>query len=269
MKKNKNVIYYSDLNHDDFSSAKVKINQKPLPDNYKYIHPKNIFFRGGSFFIYHIAQPFVWLFLKLRWGQHVAGKKRLKKSHIHGGYFLYGNHTQTVDGVLPHASISTNRRVYTVCSQDVVNIRGIRTLVSMLGALPIPSTPKQSKDFMDAIEYHIKKKHVILIYPEAHIWPYATLIRDFPDASFTYPAQLNVPVVAFCNTYRKRKIFRKKSPKIVTHISAPFYPDLSLPLGERTHALREQVYNFMLDCSGALDNYEYVRYVYKEKVDKD
>lgn len=262
---NKKVVYYSDLNNDDFAKTKLKIVRKPLPEKYEYLHKKNIFFRFFGMLLYRIAMPFVWLYVKIFWGQHVAGKKRLKRSHIHGGYFLYGNHTQEVDGVLPHATIANPRRTYTICHSDAVNIPGIKTIVKMLGALPLPESPAQSKRFLDAVEYHYKKGHVILIYPEAHIWPYTTLIRDFKDASFTYPAQLNAPVVAFCNTYKKRKVLRNLPPRIITHISAPIYPDTTLPLGERAHDLREQVHNFMVDCSGSLDNYEYVRYIYKEK----
>lgn len=260
----KRVIYYSDFNNDDFAKNKG-IKWKPLPKNFKYLRKKNIFFRFFGWLIYRIAMPFVWLYVKIVWGQRVVGKKRLKRAHIHGGYFLYGNHTQEADGVIPHGTIANPRRVYTVCSQDVVNIPGIKTLVMMLGALPVPLNPEEAQKFLEAVEYHYKKGSAILIYPEAHIWPYTTIIRDFPDASFTYPAQLNAPVVAFCNTYKKRKIFRELPPKIVTHISAPIYPDVSLPLGERAHDLREQVHNFMVDVSGSLDNYEYIRYVYRPK----
>ncbi len=264
----KRVIYYSDLNNDDF--AKRKIKRKPLSDNFKYLNKRNFLTRFFSCLLYRlIAIPVAWIYSKLIWNTHAAGKKRLKRARIHGGYFLYGNHTQEADGIIPHGTIANHKRVFTVCSQETVSIPGLKTLVTMLGALPIPSSPKQAQNFLEAVEYYYKKGGVILIYPEAHIWPYATLIRDFPDASFTYPAQLNAPVVAFCNTYKKRKIFRKLPPKIVTHISAPIYPDTTLPLGERAHDLREQVHNFMVDVSGSLDNYEYVRYVYRPKKEKD
>ncbi len=266
--KQKRVIYYSDLNNDDFARTQ-NIKKKSLPENFKYLRKKNYLFRITGWIIYRLALPFVWLYVKIAWGQKVVGKKRLKRSHLRGGFFLYGNHTQEADGVIPHASISSPKRTFTVCSQDTVNIPGIRNLVMMLGALPVPKTPSEAQRFLEAVDYHYKRGGVILIYPEAHIWPYTTIIRDFPDASFSYPAQLNAPVVAFCNTYKQRKFFRKLPPKIVTHISAPIYPDTSLPLRERTHDLREQVHNFMIDASGSLDNYEYIRYVYRpEKKEK-
>lgn len=264
----KRIIYYSDFNNDDFAKNKIKV--KPLPENFKYLNKRNVFIRFFATLLYRlIAIPAAWVYSKLIWGVHVSGKKRLKKAHIRGGYFLYGNHTQEADGIIPHGVIANTKRVFTVCSQETLSIPGIRTLVTMVGALPVPSSPKQTQNFLNAMKYYYKKGGVILIYPEAHIWPYATLIRDFPDASFTYPAQLNAPVVAFCNTYKKRKIFRKLPPKIVTHISAPIYPDTSLPLGERIHNLREQVHDFMVDVSGSLDNYEYVRYVYRPKKENE
>ena len=258
----KRVIYYSDLNNDDFAKHKIKV--KPLSDKFKYLNERNIITRFFASILYRlVAIPLAWIYSKLFWNVTVIGKKRLKRAHINGGYFLYGNHTQEADGVIPHGTIANTKRVFTICSQETFSIKGIQTLITMIGGLPVPNSPNQAKSFIEAIEYYYKKGAVILIYPEAHIWPYATLIRDFPDSSFSYPAKLNAPVVAFCNTYKKRKIFRNLPPKIVTHISAPIYPNSSLALGDRAHDLREQVHNFMVDVSGTLDNYEHVRYVYR------
>jgi hypothetical protein len=55
----------------------------------------------------------------------------------------------------------------------------------------------------------LSKKPGIMIFPEAHIWPYSTHIRPFGDESFVYPAELGAPVLAIATTYRPRKIFKK------------------------------------------------------------
>ena len=51
--------------------------------------------------------------------------------------------------------------------------------IQLLGAIPIPNNKNGMKNFINAIETHINKKHSITIYPEAHIWPYYTKIRPF------------------------------------------------------------------------------------------
>ena len=61
--------------------------------------------------------------------------------------------------------------------------------------LPIPDDIDNLKRLKDAIRTLVNKNEVILIYPEAHIWPYYTKIRNFKDVSFTYPAEFNKPVV--------------------------------------------------------------------------
>jgi hypothetical protein len=72
--------------------------------------------------------------------------------------------------------------------------------------------------------------------------------------------------VAVCTTYERRKICPNGKPRAVIHVTEPFYPDMDKPLGERTHLLREAVYNFMVETSSSLDNVEYYRYVpFKEE----
>jgi len=262
----KRIVFYEDFNNDDFAHT-GGIKWKPLKSNFKYLH-KSIFWKFLSSLLYFvIAVPLTWLYSKVRYNVKVVGVKKLKKAHLKG-YFVYGNHTQEADGFMTQDFVSTGRKTYVVCSQDVVSIPCIQHLVVMLGAIPVPMGPEQAKKFVEAIEYRHKRGDVIVIFPEAHIWPYTTLIRDFPDASFTYPAQLNAPVVGTCVTYEERKIFRHRPPRIVLHVSDPFYPDQSLPLGERTHALREQVYHFMVDVSSSLDNFEYIHYAPKPKTKK-
>lgn len=265
--KAKRVIYYNDFNRDDFAHD-IGIKWKPLPEKMKFYHRGLIWRSCGALIYYILALPICWLYSKIKFGVRVVGRKKLRKARIRG-YFVYGNHTQEVDGFLNQVFVTNPRKTCIVCSQDVVCIKGIRNLVMMLGAIPVPERPSEAKKFIDAIEFHHKHGDAIVIYPEAHIWPYTTLIRDFPDASFTYPAQMNAPVVAVCSTYEERKFLRHRSPRLVVHVSDPFYPNMSLPLGERTHELRDLVYNYMVDVSSSLDNYEYVRYIERPEGKKD
>jgi 1-acyl-sn-glycerol-3-phosphate acyltransferase len=259
--KKQRVIYYSDPLNDDFANNHIK--RRPLPDNFKYVH-KNPVWKFFSALIYYVlAIPILWLVAKLHYGLKVVGKKKFKRCHL-TGYFVYGNHTQDADGFFATVDITAPIKTYIVANQDAVSLRGLRWLIMMLGCLPVPETPKQKENFIAAIEYRIKRGDAVIIMPEAHVWPYCTRIRPFPDSPFTYPAQLLAPVVPLCTTYEQRKFFKNLPPRPVIHIGDPVYPDSTLPLGERAHQLREACYNYMEDVSSSFDNYEYVRYFRKK-----
>ena len=135
---------------------------------------------------------------------------------------------------------------------------GLRHLVEMLGAIPIPCDVGGMKNFIRSVEDKIARNYSVTIYPEAHIWPYYTGIRPFKAVSFRYPVSLNCPVYALTNTYHKR---RGNSGKvnIVTYIDGPFYPDERLKPKERQQELRDRVYRCMLERSAESD-YEVIEY---------
>jgi len=117
------------------------------------------------------------------------------------------------------------------------------------------------KNFQDAIGKLIGKKKCIAIYPEAHIWPFYTGIRNFKDTSFSYPVKYDVPVFCFTNTYQKR---RGKTPQIVTYVDGPFYPKEELTRKEQKKELHEKVLSSMKEyCKNS--NVEVIRYIKKEE----
>ncbi|MBQ4254933.1 MAG: 1-acyl-sn-glycerol-3-phosphate acyltransferase [Bacilli bacterium] len=257
----KKVVYYSDPLNDDFAGTKIK--KKPLPKTYRF-HHTNPFYRFFSNLLYYvIAYPVIFILLKVFYRVKVVGKKNIK-SLRRKPYFVYGNHTQIIDALTSQIFASKGKRVYIVADQDVTSIPLIRGLVSTLGVLPVPATPDESAKFKEAIHYHMGKKHIVTIFPEAHIWPYSTHIRPFSDASFVYPCELNRPVVAMVMTYRKRKILKSHKPLPTIHLSRPFFPDMKLSLPDRKAALRHQVYDYFIDISSEDDNIEWIAYKKKE-----
>ena len=158
------------------------------------------------------------------------------------------------------------KRTRIICSVEAVSNSFLRPIEIFLGALPLPDSSEQRKPFVDAVSYYSKKRHdAILIFPEAHIWPYCTRIRPFGEQAFTYPAQEGLPVVSCCTTFERRKILRFLPPRHVIHVSDAFYPEMDLPLGERSKKLRDQAYEYMVETSSSLENAEYYRYLPKER----
>ena len=138
-------------------------------------------------------------------------------------------------------------------------MKGMKNLVQMLGAIPIPIKRNGMKNFLNTIKKRIKQGHSITIFPEAHIWPYYTKIRPFKSVSFKYPAELNVPVFCATNTYQAYGKNNKKL-RIVMYIDGPFLPDMSLSLKERQEDLRNKVYEVMCQRSKN-SNVEVIKYI--------
>ena len=251
----KKVIYYKDEHNDEFSSA--KITPKKIDGGYKYI--RNRFLSG---FLYNIvARPLAYIYVKLKYAQKTEGRQKLKP-YRKKGVFIYGNHTQAGgDPLIPNV-FCYPEKVYFIVHPNNVSMPFFGVFMPYLGALPLPDNMAAYRNFLSAVEQRIDEGGSVVIYPEAHIWPYYTGIRDFPDTSFGYPCKKDTPVFCFTNTYKKRKIF--KSPRIITYIDGPFFPDMSLPLSKRTKTLRDEVYNTM--CGRAkLSDSEYIRYIKEEK----
>lgn len=257
--KGQKTIYYRDELNDDFANTGAK--PRHLPKGYRYLHRGVVYYVLSCFLYYVIAIPVLWIYAKIVYSFRTVGHKKLHRFRFQrGGYFVYGNHTAVGDAMFAPTEVVNPRRTYIVSSRDAL-IPGLGWLENMIGIMPLPETPEERERFVAAIQAHYHHGDAILIFPEAHIWPYCTRIRPFPDQSFTYPAQLGAPVLAICTTYEKHKIFKFRKPRAVVHLSEPIYPDMSKPLGERTHLLREAVYAYMVDVSSSLENVEYIRYL--------
>ena len=131
----------------------------------------------------------------------------------------------------------------------------------MVGAIPLGQNLEENRKMMECINHRIEKKGLVTIYPEAHIWPYYTGIRNFSASSFGYPCYMNKPVFTMTNCYQKRVI--GKYPKVVTYIDGPFYPDTSLPMKERKEKLKEECHSTMERRAKENSTYSYV--VYEKK----
>lgn len=254
----KKVIYYSDPLNDDFA-VKVQTGYT-TPAKFKYIKKRPFGF--VSAIVYHLlALPIAFFAAKLVHGVKIYGKKNLKK--IKSGYFIYSNHTTSLDPF--YAAIASHpRRSYFIANPVISRYLGMKNIIRMVGGLPLPSTISQTKDFIKFQRQIIKKRGAIVIYPEAHIWEYYNGIRPFTDASFKYPVKLDAPIVVFTTIFRRPKKEGKK-PKVSVYISEPIYPDKNIDASLRHTDLRNKAYNIMCENTKKYDSYEYIKYVYKKE----
>ena len=134
-KDKRKVVYYDDEANDDF--AGTNIHQCVVDETFPFIH-KSRLWRFCSFILYYgIAFPLVWLFMRVILGVRFVNKGAVKR-YRHVPYFLYGNHTGFIDAFTPNLiSIPSRNRI--IVGADTVSIKGLRNIVQMLGAIPIPT----------------------------------------------------------------------------------------------------------------------------------
>lgn len=258
----KKIYYYTDELNDDF--AEKSINPIKIDENYKYVH-KNVFWKIGSFIVYRlIALPIAFVYSKCVHKLKVIGKEKLKEAKGKG-YFTYQNHTQVILDTLMPTLINFPRKAHIVAHPDNVSIPVLGGFNKMMGGFPIPSDIKTTKNFLSAMEYFLIKKNVIAVYPEAHVWPYYTKIRNFVSTSFKYPVKYKVPCFAYTTTYNKRD---NKKPQIIVYIDGPFYADESLSAKKAEQDLRDRVYKKMVErCKNSnVEFYTYIKQEAKENV---
>ena len=81
--------------------------------------------------------------------------------------------------------------------------------------------------------------------------------QTFKELSFRYPIKYNYPTYCFTNTYQKRRW--RKTPRIVTYVDGPFYPEDGT---EGKMSLRNQVYATMKKRAES-NTVEMITYIYR------
>lgn len=258
MKDSKQKIFYYDEITDDFMETKKQ--NYELPDDYEYM-PKGLWFKIKSVVCYFIAKLFASIYCRLV--LHVTIKNKHILKEIKGtGYFIYGNHSNPLSDVFTPA-LASDRRIYTICSPANFGIPIIGNLLTELGGIPLGKNEKQKKEFRECIDERIYQNKCVVIYPEAHLWPYYTDVREFSNKSFKYPAELKKPVVCMTTTYQKRK--KGQKPKITVYLDGPFYPNNRLSIEENKEKLRNDTYKTM---KRRVKNTNYKEYKYIKRSKK-
>ena len=259
-KKEQKVFYYTEITQDFMETKKQSY---VLPDDYEYM-PKGRMFKIKSCVCYFGAKIFAYGYAKLGLHLKIVNRKVIKNIK-NSGYFIYGNHSNPLSDVFTPAIVS-DRRIYTICSPANFGIPIIGNILTELGGIPLGKNEEQKKKFRNAIDTRIKEGQTVVIYPEAHLWPYYIDVRNFPNKSFKYPVQLNVPVICMTTTYQKRKFGKK--PRVTVYVDGPFYSDPKLSEEENREKLKTEVYSAMKQRVKNT-TYEYYKYISIEAEKKE
>ena len=254
------VFYYASEEDDpiktDEQEKKVEVG---LPEGYEFI-PKNPFVKLYSAVLFRIFKLFGQYYERGYWQAKFYGREKLKKARGKG-YVIYANHTNPFHDVFGPA-LAADRRIFTIISPVNLKIPGIGKVLPYIGGLPLGKTKEEKQAFNDAVDERLKQKKVLVIYPEAHVWPYATKIRKFPagDRSFKYAVRNNLPIFTMTTTYHKRKDKKRGDlPRMDVYVDGPFWPDAKLSEEENRAKLAKEAYDSMVKYSKK-SSYEYFQY---------
>ena len=250
------VFYYADELNDDFASTVQNV--RPLPQDYRYAR-NNVFSAFGSFLLYRvIVRPIAWIYVKIKFRHKFVGKSRFCKEK--SGIVLYKNHVMLAgDAFVPHL-ISVRKRNYILTGKETNSLRPILPLMRALGNIPLGQDPAQSLAMLKCMRRRVSEGGSITVYPEAHIWPYYTAIRPFSDVSFRYAVVLKAPVYCATTCFQKKRI--GKTPRAITFIDGPFYPEPGMTRAESAKYLRDRVYESM--CARAAAHSTYAVHEYRK-----
>lgn len=251
-KSDEKIYYYQSYTDDFVESSKQDY---ILPRNYQWVR-KDVKARLLHRILYPLVRVFAFFYCRFILHATIVNKDILKQFR-YKGCFLFGNHTQVMGDAVVPVFINGARPISVVVSSANMGIPVLGRILPCLGALPVPQDRRKLHCLMKGIGTAIDDGHCVVIYPEAHVWPYYTDIRPFPKTSFHFPVEQNAPCFSMTTTYFKRAGHKK--PGIRIYLDGPFTVPPDLPSRMQQELLRDQVYAKMKERSKN-STFEYIRY---------
>ena len=257
--KEERVFYYASEEDDPIKTKEQERKEKvTLPEGYEFI-PKHWWVRAYSSVLFRIFWIFGQWYERWYWRAKFYGRKKLKKARGKG-YVIYANHTNPFHDVFGPA-LAADRRIFTIISPVNLKIPGIGKFLPYIGGIPLGTNKEEKKAMNEAVDKRLRQGNCLVIYPEAHVWPYYTGIRKFPAGgkSFKYATRNNLPVFTMTTTYHKRKRGKRDLPRMEVYLDGPFYPDPSRSEKENQADLARKAYDSMVKYSKK-SSYDYFEY---------
>jgi glycosyltransferase involved in cell wall biosynthesis/1-acyl-sn-glycerol-3-phosphate acyltransferase len=181
-------------------------------------------------FHYVIAAPLLTIAHRVYFDLKYKNKKVLNKVK-HTGVITICNHVHYLDGPICIFNIFP-RRPLTVSLPRNFDMALAGLFVTLLGAVPSPSTPKELQSFIYLLSKHLRRRGVVHFFPEGELDLYHEGIREFQRGAFYLAVDAQVPVLPLRLVYREpRGIYRllkKKHPCFTLVHGEPLYPDTTL-----------------------------------------
>lgn len=212
-----------------------------IKEDYKYVH-NGILFTLFSNLLYTIAYPILLLFNKICFGFKVEGIENYRK--VKTGKITISNHAHFMDCTMVGITTLPQKTFFTSLSSNF-KIPVVKTLITLLNTIPIPTEVSNKKDFIEAVNSLLKDGKSVHFYPEGSLWPYYNKLRHFKNGAFEFAVRNQVPIVPIVFKFEKptgiRKYIKNK-PCIKMICLEAIYSDTSLSQKEAVIELKERTY---------------------------
>ena len=112
--------------------------------------------------------------------------------------------------------------------------------------LPLSSNHRTMRKFIDATDQLLREGNFVLIYPEQSMWWNYRKPKPLKEGAFSFASKSGVPVLPCFITMKDSDVMGEDGfyvQEYTIHISAPIYPDESLPHGERVKDMMKKNYD--------------------------
>ncbi|MBQ7250350.1 MAG: 1-acyl-sn-glycerol-3-phosphate acyltransferase [Bacilli bacterium] len=100
-------------------------------------------------------------------------------------------------------------------------------LMRNCNTLPLSTNMATMKEFMDGVEYHLTKGHLVLVYPEQSMWWNYRKPKPLKRGAFVFASRAKVPVVPIFITMEDEKDLDPTGYPVqllTVHVLKPIYP---------------------------------------------
>ena len=232
---------FTEAIRDHKTAALVRENQK-LKNYFNQVERNNRikeFFCG--FFYFVIAIPILVVLLRCWFGLKIKNRSILKKIKKSGAVAIC-NHIHEMDS--PICAVGIPRRKFIFVSKpENFMMAGAGPFVDVLGSVPAPSSPGELRVFIYSLSKKLRKRKLVLFFPEADINHYDENLRNFQRGAFYLSVDARVPVLPMKILYRTPRgimgMIRKK-PSFTLTFGEPLYPNDILSKREAIDELKER-----------------------------
>jgi 1-acyl-sn-glycerol-3-phosphate acyltransferase len=177
-------------------------------------------------FYFGIAIPILQVFNRCFFGLKIKNKKEVKKIKNTGAVIIC-NHIHQMDSTICAVCFSSRKLIFvSQPSNFSLNVAGI--FVDILGSVPTPSSPKEIQSFIYSLSKLLRKRRLVLFYPEGERNNYGKSLREFQRGAFYLAVDAQVPVLPvriLCRDPDGLLKFIKKSPCLTMVVGEPIYPN--------------------------------------------
>ena len=175
----------------------------------------------------------------------IIGIENLK--NMDGGAIVTCNHFNpfdcfAVEAVFRMARKKRKRRIYKIIREgNYTNFPGLYGFFfKNCDTLPLASNKSVMKEFMKAVEVILKRKEMILIYPEQSMWFNYRKPKPLQNGAYRIAAKNNVPVIPIFITFEQ--VEGNPVDEYTIHIEEPIYPKEDLSQKDNEKYLKDKNY---------------------------